>query len=139
MNSDLIGTWMLLSYEAQTPDGSVALPLGTDPIGYLTYSADGRMSAAACSAAREPMGWQVGPGVDDKAAAYDSFIAYGGTWSTTGNEVTHHLELCSVPIMTGTDVRRNFQVDGDRLLITLSHLGDGSDRPQRLEWYRYKG
>ena len=42
----LIGSWRLLSFELQSPDGSIAYPFGRRPIGYLFYNDQGYMSAA---------------------------------------------------------------------------------------------
>ena len=38
-----------------------------------------------------------------KAVAYDTFIAYGGTYELQGDAVVHHVEFSSVPVWTGGD------------------------------------
>ena len=41
-HSTLVGAWRLLSWENQAADGQVTYPMGTDALGYLLYTADGR-------------------------------------------------------------------------------------------------
>ena len=40
----LVGAWILESYEADDPDGTVRTPFGPDATGLLVYGADGRMT-----------------------------------------------------------------------------------------------
>ena len=40
----LVGTWRLVSYEERDEDGGITHPLGRDPVGFLTYTADGYMA-----------------------------------------------------------------------------------------------
>jgi len=42
----LVGGWRLVSWETRAADGQVTHPMGTDPIGYVLYTADGRFSIA---------------------------------------------------------------------------------------------
>ena len=41
----LLGTWRLVSWAAEAPDGTVTYPLAEQAVGYLVYTADGRMFA----------------------------------------------------------------------------------------------
>jgi hypothetical protein len=40
----LVGAWQLLSWENRAADGQVTYPMGTDALGYLLYTAGGRLS-----------------------------------------------------------------------------------------------
>ena len=40
----LVGAWRLVSWENRAADGQVTHPMGTDAIGYVLYTADGRFS-----------------------------------------------------------------------------------------------
>ena len=41
---DLLGTWTMLSWKKETiATGEIVDALGPDPVGYITYGADGRM------------------------------------------------------------------------------------------------
>ena len=44
--SRLLGTWRLVSWENRGAAGEVTYPLGPDPVGYLTYTADGHVFVA---------------------------------------------------------------------------------------------
>jgi len=48
----LLGTWKLKSYVTTTGTGEKSTPYGEHPIGYLSYSADGRMQAIGTSSGR---------------------------------------------------------------------------------------
>ena len=40
----LVGTWRLVSVENRDSEGSVTYPFGRNPVGFITYTADGRMA-----------------------------------------------------------------------------------------------
>ena len=40
----VIGTWKLISLEYHRSDGEVFFPMGPDAVGWITYTADGRMA-----------------------------------------------------------------------------------------------
>jgi hypothetical protein len=43
---DLLGTWTMISWKKETiATGEIVDALGPDPVGYITYGADGRMHA----------------------------------------------------------------------------------------------
>ena len=48
----LVGTWRLVSFELQSPDGESWYPFGSAPIGYIIYTADGYMAYQAMAANR---------------------------------------------------------------------------------------
>ncbi len=48
----LVGAWRLVSWENQAADGQVTYPMGTDPIGYVLYTADARFSVTILRADR---------------------------------------------------------------------------------------
>ena len=50
----LVGAWVLESYEADDPDGTVRTPFGPDATGLLVYGADGRMTVQVMDPRRPP-------------------------------------------------------------------------------------
>ncbi|MGH8595984.1 MAG: lipocalin-like domain-containing protein, partial [Gammaproteobacteria bacterium] len=50
----LLGSWDLVSLENRGADGSVHHPFGTNPVGRITYTADGLMSAQIMHGSRQP-------------------------------------------------------------------------------------
>jgi hypothetical protein len=76
----VVGAWRLLSWENRAADGQVTYPMGTDVVGYLLYTADGRFSVLISRAGRT--GFAVGDllsgTTEEKARAVEGFVAYGG-------------------------------------------------------------
>ncbi len=79
--------------------------------------------------------------IDEKARAYESFIAYCGTYSLNEAEgvVVHHLEWSLFPNWTGTDQRRFFAIEGDRLTLTTPPFRrSGHPVTAKLVWERMR-
>ena len=74
--------------------------------------------------------------VDLKAAAYDTFIAYGGTYELRGDTVVHHVDFSSVPIWTGGEQERHVEFEDGRLVLTLPVTVAGVQKEYRLVWSR---
>lgn len=135
-SNPLVGRWALEVYELRpAQEGESPFPLGADALGRITYSEDGYMSVFLMAAARPQV-----PGrstdIGLKAAAYETFIAYGGTYELRGNTVIHHVEFSSVPVWTGVDQQRHVAFEGDRLVLTLPVTVAGTEREYRLVWRR---
>src|SRR5260370_5686527 len=83
---------------------------------------------------------------EEKAAAFDSYAAYFGTFTVDAKAgtVTHHLENNLVPGREGTDNVRWFEFQGDnRLYLIPMEDGKGSvlarkDATYKLLWERIK-
>jgi Lipocalin-like domain len=84
--------------------------------------------------------------LEDKAAVYDSYVAYYGTYTVDGKTgtVTHHLADHSFPGRQGTDNVRWFEFEGaDRLVLIPVEDGKGGvinrkDATYKLIWERVK-
>jgi hypothetical protein len=127
----LIGTWRLLSFELQSPDGSVAYPYGKDVSGYLFYNDQGYMSAAFMGADRAR------PDSDDlhevaKGVNFDAFNAYTGPFDVKDDRIFHYVEVSSLPQWKGTTQERIFSIDGDRLVLETVPLNIGAEAPVGL-------
>lgn len=73
----------------------------------------------------------------DKAAAFDSYVSYGGRWRIDGDHVTHRVEHSLLPDQVGRENTRRVQLAGDAL--TLSYDVQPSAGPVRryeLIWDR---
>jgi Lipocalin-like domain len=135
----LVGAWRLVSWENQAADGQLTYPMGTDPIGYVLYTADGRFSVTISRAGRA--GFAAGDLLDgtagEKAWAMESFVAYAGRYSFHGDRVIHHVELSLFPNWVGSDQQRWVELAGDRLTLTASPLLlAGKQQVPRLVWER---
>jgi hypothetical protein len=122
-----MGAWKLVSVEGEDP----IFPLGYDhPSGMIIYDASGWMSAQiAVKGDRKPFACGLRSGtVAEKAAAFDSYFAYYGTYTVDSQKktVTHHVENHSWPGRRGVDNVRWFEFEGnDRLMLIPVSDGKG--------------
>jgi lipocalin-like protein len=138
-NSALVGAWRLLTWENRGRDGQVTYPMGSDPLGYLIYSADGRFSVTISRRHRSPFAADdlLGGSMDEKAGAVEGFTAYAGRYRFDGERVVHHVELSLFPNWVGTDQERAAEVSALRLTLTAGPLLlAGKQQVARLVWER---
>jgi Lipocalin-like domain len=144
-----VGAWRLVSIEGVPP----GLPgnLYDRPTGLIIYSASGQVSAQLVAKAdRKPFAafnkGRVSATTEDKAAAFDSYNAYYGTYSVNAKAgtITHHLEGSLIPGREGTVNVRWFEFRGaDRLLLIPVEDGKGGvlareNAAYKLLWERIK-
>jgi len=117
-----VGTWRLVSMTLRDQATGEETDLwGTGPIGFLSYTRGGRMSAVIA------------------AADGTHSVAYAGTYSPTGAGVVHHVEVATELSWVGTDQPRSVRVDGDRLTVSglpPDAVDDSSSRTLVLVWER---
>src|SRR6202012_4501022 len=86
-----IGTWKLKSFtDEEVETGQVTTPLGAPPSGYLSYGADGRVSAILVKEGRKAPDTLV-PTDAERVDLYSGLVAYAGTYSIEGDKVSHHI------------------------------------------------
>ena len=113
--------------------------MGDAPDGLLAYTATGTMVGIMGPAGRPRFETDdVTGGTDaERAAAFASFIAYGGRYEISGDTVTHHVETSLFPNWIGTRQQRQWALDATGRHLTLTSpplvLG-GVTRVQRLTW-----
>ncbi|MFG2725669.1 lipocalin-like domain-containing protein [Streptomyces canus] len=119
-----IGSWRLMSFEARLSDGGVLYPFGRDADGVLTYTLDGRLSAAVWKADRPSFAsddQQEGT-PEEYAAALRSYVQYMGTFTVDRAKMTihHHIEQSVFPNWNGGTQPRfyEFSEQGSRLELT---------------------
>ncbi len=142
MREQLIGTWKLVSAtREELPSGAKVDQLGAHPTGYLNYAPDGRMIAIIARGDRAKPTWPH-PTAAEAEALFRSVLSYAGTYSVSGNEVTHHVDISWNEAWTGTRQMRIFQLDGDRLRLSTPPSPDpldGKTSVRTMVWERVKG
>jgi len=96
--------------------GEISDAMGPEPIGYIAYHADGRMMASVFNRSRlAPDGtpWDT----SQKAALFDTMLAYVASYSFDGNTVVHHVEAAWNPNWQ-IDLTRPVTLDGATLVIS---------------------
>jgi len=133
---DLIGTWLLQSWEARDAGtDEIRYPYGEGAKGILMYTTDGWMSAALCSKQREPFPAYDKPAdvpTELKAEAFDQYFHYSSTYEIKGDEVFHDVKFSSNPSFPGTMQVRKMNLEGNILTLSVENAGG----KQHLQWKR---
>jgi len=142
---DLTGTWELVEWTFTVDETRGARPFGGDPVGLLTYTADGWMWAALMKRDRPPLPTTTisaaPPAARAEAAA--GYLSYAGRYEVVGDEVHHHVVVSLMPNWVGeTQVRHIEWVDnpdgGQDLVLSTPHTATDGGRKavNRLRWRR---
>ena len=139
MNADslpnLVGTWRLVSCEAQASSGEIRYPLGLHVVGQLFYDIHGNMSGHVMRVDRPTFAsddW--GSGTDAEVrAAFEGHVSYFGTYTIdkSARSVTHHVRGASYPNWMGHDQIRYYRIDASHLVLSTPPILD------RREWLKY--
>jgi hypothetical protein len=139
-NDKLVGTWKLVSASSTSSTGERSeTPYGPSPVGFLTYTEDGRVTALISYGGRKPLsggGGTVAP-LEEQAEAFKTFLAYAGRYTLSGDKVTHYIEISSIQNYVNRDLVRNVKFQGDRIiLVTPPTPVNGKIQTVELIWQR---
>jgi len=141
--ADLVGAWSLESYTDTTEGAETVYPLGLNPRGLLIYTTDGFMSAQLMSLGPSSIeGDEGNPGTpSDYQEQANSFIGYSGEYRF--DEITatvfHMPSVSFLPILVGEQLKRQVELDGDRLTLTVvTARVDGNSAKSSLCWLRLR-
>jgi Lipocalin-like domain len=139
----LVGTWRLVSFE-NVVSGETVRPFGDRPVGLFVYTPDGYVTIQIANPANPVClapTKKFGPGSKDdlalppcseaqRQALLNGYVAYWGTYTVdaAAGVVIHHVKSDIGNGYIGTDQRRPFRLEGDRLVI-----GDGKTWTRVLE------
>ena len=113
----MVGTWRMLTWHREFADtGERIDALGADPVGFVSYGADGRVHAIVVKRDRRPPA-SIPPSGSEKVELFDSMLAYAGTYALHDDYVVHHLDASWNQSCTGTDQIRFYKLDGSMLEI----------------------
>ena len=147
------GVWRLVAVEGHPP--GLNNFYDDHPTGIIMYDPSGWM-AVQIATHGDRKEWprtgnglhavRIGRTVEEKAAAFDTYTAYYGTYKIDprARTVTHHLEDSILPGSRGIDNIRYFEFQGDeRLLLSVAEDGKGgllsrNDTTYKLLWERIK-
>jgi hypothetical protein len=119
IQSQLVGTWELVSTEDHMKDGSKRSYPETGPHGkgFLIYTADGHMCTQLMNPDRSQWKDENQPTDAEKISAFDGFSSYCGPYEVNEAEgVVYHLpKTASFPEYVGTRQRRPVTLRGDVL------------------------
>ncbi len=134
---DLVGSWHLVQWRVTSEGKTVRYPYGHDAEGLLIYSPDGTMSACIQTPKRPGLGAAPRRASDaHRAAAFDGFFCYAGTWRVTGHDVVHQVELSLNPDFPGSEQRRRASLVDDVLTLRAVETQGEQTREHELTWKR---
>lgn len=115
----VVGAWSLVSFDVDEGSGSRKPRFGTEPIGYLIYSADMRMAAVLAGSHRPELKSPAGSSASEtqRSESLSNFLAYAGRYEVRGDRVFHHVEVSVFTNLIGTTLERQFKISGDTLTI----------------------
>ena len=139
VNDKLVGTWRLVSASSTTSTGERSeTPYGLNPLGFLTYTEDGRIAALISHDGRRALS-SGGGSLEEQAEAFKTFFAYAGRYTVSGDKVTHHVEISSIQNYVGRDLVRYVKFQGDRItLVTPPTPVNGKTQIYELTWERLR-
>ncbi|WP_099513889.1 lipocalin-like domain-containing protein [Microvirga ossetica] len=120
----LLGTWKMVSWQREVlATGERTDALGPEPVGYITYGADGRCSVIVVKRDRPPP-TTLPPTEEERVRLFDSMLAYAGTYTVDEEKVVHHVDASWNQTWTGTDQVRFYQLEGDKLMLRSAPAKD---------------
>lgn len=140
LSNRFLGAWRLVSFVGRGADGRETTDYGPTPRGCLMYDKGGRMSVHITHSDPRPpfkSGDPFGASPEELKDAFDKYFSYFGTYTVDENAgtVTHHVEGASYPNYVGTDQRRFFTLQGDRLVLSMPP-GEGAGVTYVATWER---
>ena len=120
-DEEIWGTYKLLAATNKYLDtGDVVNAFGEHPKGYITYGKEGRMLVLITFDGRIKPPDVTKTTLEERDALYQ--VAYGGTYTYSGNQIQHHVDLSWDETRSGTTVTRTITRNGDRLTyVTEPH------------------
>jgi hypothetical protein len=122
LRQQLVGTWMIVSYELTVANGTKQQPYGADPAGILILDAGGRYAVMEGKRDRPKLKSANRSEITAQefgAAALD-FAANYGTWSVNEADKTlsRKVEGALNPNNVGNEVKSTVSLTGDELKLT---------------------
>jgi len=141
--SQLVGTWKLVSIEDTLQNGTTgpSKQFGPHAHGFIMYEPDGYMCATIVNSDRAPWTDAAKPTEAEKAAYYDSFVSYCGTYKldSATSTVTHYPEVAWTNAYVGSTQPRPFRLEGDKFIITATKgMSDPTIKQRVLVWQKAK-
>jgi hypothetical protein len=143
---ELIGVWRLVSCEREMSGGQIDKPLGDRPVGRLIYDAQGRVSLQLMRSGRKVesakaarTSWEASEiaTCEEVREMIAGYLAYFGDYEVdeATRTINHHVLGALIPGWVGTTRKRNYELAGDFLKMTLRR----GETIERYLWERDAG
>jgi hypothetical protein len=111
-SNPLVGTWKLISSESILENEAPQHTFGPQPKGYLIITQEGRLLIMITGNSRK-----AGMGDAERAALHKTMAAISGKVRLEGNDFIISVDVSWNESWNGTEQRRHFKIDGDKLFI----------------------
>jgi len=126
-DEEIWGTYKLISATKKFLDtGDIVSTFGEHPKGYITYGKEGRMLVLITYDGRKKPQDALKTSIEERDALFRSMLAYGGTYTYSGNRIEHHVDISWNESRNGTTLIRNVTRDGDRLTYITEPFPDSN-------------
>lgn len=135
----LIGTYQLVSWENRDAAGKPSYPLGLDAQGFINYSPDGYIFVHIMANHRQAHAVHdvFGGHIEELKHSGSTHLSYCGQFELQGNEIIHHVKICSFPNWVNTAQRRTFKFNNGRLHLSANGIqSDSKTVDAHLIWQR---
>jgi hypothetical protein len=137
----LVGSWRLISSEGHRSDGAVTYDQGETPKGRVMFDASGRLSIHLTRPNRSNFvsGDFLRPTPDECKDAARDYFGYFGSYTVDEDAgiITFHVEGAAYPNYVGTDQKRYYTIEGNRLILrTPPERAGGADVTYYVTWER---
>jgi len=114
--SDLYGTWKLVSLTRTMDGGKMEEPRGKAPKGYLNFGPDGRVMSFIANEKRPKPASVEKMSDPERVGLFNSMNAYAGTYQLQGNKLTYRFDLIHNEVPERAAVRE-IKLDGQRMTM----------------------
>jgi hypothetical protein len=123
----IVGTWKLLHATARDSGGTARpAPYGGNPLGRVTFTADGRMMSVVCD------GRKALPAGDSR-----EYSSYCGNYTYDGQKLVTRVDAASDPSRVGSDQVRGVRFEGGRMVLIPPPRRSGEGEEHReITWER---
>jgi len=138
----IVGTWRLVAATQRMTDGSERPDpnVGAHARGYIIYTPTGQVCTQLGNSERPRWATDGNPTAAEALAIPANMVAYCGTYSLdeAGGFVVHHVQIDLSPNRIGTDRKRFFSIQGDRLVLRPAPPLPEGVREWTITWERVR-
>jgi hypothetical protein len=110
----IVGTYRLVSFVLEVDGQPPIENFGKEPKGMVIFTPTRVMSMTTAE------GRKFGKSTEERAALWDTLIAYGGTYRLEGDRIIATVDVSWNESWNGTQVMRLWRREGNRLLVTTA-------------------
>jgi hypothetical protein len=137
----LSGEWSLVSCRGQSDTGKEFFPYGSQPVGYLCYTASNKVIVILSNSNRSKFNSEdlSQTTIQEKATAFDEFDSYYGNYEINEEQkiVSHHILAGRVPNWINQNHPRYYNIEDDKLTLKTQYFQmNGENWQVVVEWLR---